>query len=183
MARCATVHTHSENRILCQRTSNHRDTEVTGNKDGVVCGSGQASQPRSLLVCSHLGLLTLAVVPAVPGLGNQQRDEVALLEAQQSAVVAGRVGENGLDPHAAITFEASCHGARTWQRLVFSCRDNGCVRERLFASDGAGIQEFTTVRDQWKPPPPSSPSAADGALVSSHHAAVPINMHYMLAHA
>ena len=83
-----------------------------------------------LLLRSHLGLLTLAIVPAVTGLGNQQRDEVALLEAQQSAVVDGRVGENGLDPHAAVAFEASCHGARTWQRLVLSCRDNGCVRER-----------------------------------------------------
>lgn len=72
---------------------------------------------------SHLGLLALAIVPAVSGLGHQQGDEVALLEAQQGAVVPGRVGENGLDPHAAVALQASGHGARARQGLVLGCQE------------------------------------------------------------
>lgn len=39
-------------------------------------------------------ILQLAVHPAVPLLGDEQRDDVSLLEADQCAVVAGSVGED-----------------------------------------------------------------------------------------
>lgn len=80
---------------------------------------------------SHLRFLTLAVVPAVPGLGHQQGDEVALLEAQQRAVVTSGVGEDGLDPSAAVALQAGRHGAGARQRLVLGCGPRGRVRGAL----------------------------------------------------
>lgn len=59
----------------------------------------------------HPGLLVLPVVPAVPGLWHQQGDDVVLREAEQGAVVAGRVGEDGLDSSPTVPFQACCHGA------------------------------------------------------------------------
>lgn len=64
----------------------------------------------------HPGLLVLPVVPAVPGLRHQQGDDVVLGEAEQGAVVAGRVGEDGLDSSPAVLFQARCHGAGPGQR-------------------------------------------------------------------
>lgn len=46
--------------------------------------------PHSLSV-----LLQLAVHPAVSLIGDEQHDDVALVEAEQRVVVAGRVGEDG----------------------------------------------------------------------------------------
>lgn len=40
-------------------------------------------------------LLQLAVHPAVPLVGDEQRNDVALVEAEQRVVVAGGVGEDG----------------------------------------------------------------------------------------
>lgn len=40
-------------------------------------------------------LLQLAVHPAVPLVGDEQHDDVALVEAEQRVVVAGRVREDG----------------------------------------------------------------------------------------
>lgn len=58
----------------------------------------------------HLVLLVLAVVPAVASLGYQQRDDVTFREAEQRAVVAGRVREDGLDARAAVLLQPRRHG-------------------------------------------------------------------------
>ena len=65
---------------------------------------------------SHPRLLVLAVVPPVAGLGDQQGDDVALTEAEQGAVVSGRVGEDGLDAGSAVPLQPSRHGAGPGQR-------------------------------------------------------------------
>ena len=68
---------------------------------------------------SHFCLLTLSVMPAVPGLWHQQRDQVTFLEAQEGAVISGSVRENGLHPRPAVPLEPCGHGAGARQRLVF----------------------------------------------------------------
>lgn len=50
-------------------------------------------------------------MPPVPGLGHQQGDHVVLREAEQGAVVAGCVREDGLDSGSAVPLQARCHGA------------------------------------------------------------------------
>lgn len=60
---------------------------------------------------SHLVLFVLAVVPAVTSLRHQQGDDVALGEAQQRAVIAGGVREDGLHAGAAVLLQARRHGA------------------------------------------------------------------------
>lgn len=77
--------------------------------------SSSRGQPRH----SHFCFLALSVMPAVPGLRHQQRDEVTLLEAQEGAVISGSVRENGLHPRPAVPLEPCGHGAGAWQRLVF----------------------------------------------------------------
>lgn len=64
----------------------------------------------------HPGLLVLAVVPPVPGLWHQQGDDVVLREAEQRAVVAGSMGEDGLDSSPTVSLQACCHGAGPGQR-------------------------------------------------------------------
>lgn len=65
---------------------------------------------------SHLGLLVLSVVPAVAGLGDQQGDDIVLGEAEQRAVVAGCMGEDGLNPSPPVPFQSCSHGAGPGQR-------------------------------------------------------------------
>lgn len=65
---------------------------------------------------SHPGLLILSVVPAIPGLGDQQGYHIALREAEQGAVVPGCVGEDGLDPSPPVSLQPGCHGAGPGQR-------------------------------------------------------------------
>src|SRR4029434_943166 len=56
-------------------------------------------------------LLQLSVEPAIPLLRDEQRDDVALVEAEQGAVVAGRVGEDGTHPRPpGHVVEARGHG-------------------------------------------------------------------------
>lgn len=64
----------------------------------------------------HPGLLVLPVVPAVPGLWHQQGDDVVLREAEQGAVVAGCMGEDGLDASPTVPLQACCHRAGPGQR-------------------------------------------------------------------
>lgn len=71
---------------------------------------------------SHAVLLILAVVPPVACLGHQQRDDVALTEAQQGAVVSGRVGEDRLHSGPTVPLQTSRHGAGPWQRTSLSLR-------------------------------------------------------------
>lgn len=80
---------------------------------------------------SHFCFLALSVMPAVPGLRHQQRDEVTLLEAQEGAVISGSVRENGLHPRPAVPLEPCGHGAGARQRLVFGwweTETNECPR-------------------------------------------------------
>lgn len=64
---------------------------------------------------SHPALLVLAVVPAVAGLRNQQGDDVALGEAEQRAVIARCVREDGLDPGSSVPLQTCSHGAGAGQ--------------------------------------------------------------------
>ena len=68
----------------------------------------------------HPVLLVLAVVPAVPGLWHQQGDDVALGEAEQGGVIAGRVREDGLHPRAPVPLQPGRHGAGPGQRACLS---------------------------------------------------------------
>lgn len=49
-------------------------------------------------------------MPAVAGLGHQQGDDVSLGEAQQRAVVACGVGEDGLDAGTPVLLQTCSHG-------------------------------------------------------------------------
>lgn len=58
----------------------------------------------------HLVLFVLSIVPAVTGFRHEQGDDVSLGEAQQCAVVACSVGEDGLDAGAAVLLQPCSHG-------------------------------------------------------------------------
>lgn len=59
-------------------------------------------------------------MPAVTRLRHQQGDDVALGEAEQRAVVAGGVREDGLHAGAAVLLQAGRHGAGPGQGPRFS---------------------------------------------------------------
>lgn len=77
-------------------------------------------------VCSHSlpVLLQLSVHPAVPLVGDEQHDDVSLVEAEQRVVVAGRVGEDGAHArplHDVV--EARGHRHRPGQVVVLAVHE------------------------------------------------------------
>lgn len=65
---------------------------------------------------SHPRLFVLSIVPAIPGLRDQQGYHIVLREAEQCAVVTGCMGEDGLDTSPPIFLQSCCHGAGPRQR-------------------------------------------------------------------
>ena len=66
---------------------------------------------------AHAVFLILSVVPAVAGLWHQQGDDVALAEAEQGAVVPGRMRVDGLHTGPTLALQPSGHGTRPGQCL------------------------------------------------------------------
>lgn len=101
----------------------------TGHNQSQGFSSLKAESDQNREVISHPGLLVLPVVPAVPGLRHQQGDDVVLGEAEQSAVVSGRVGEDGLHSGPPVPLQARRHGAGPGQRAGLRWGTGSPVRD------------------------------------------------------
>lgn len=69
----------------------------------------------------HLVLFVLSIVPAVTGFRHEQGDDVSLGEAQQRAVVACSMGEDGLDAGAPVLLQTCGHGTGPGQGPCLPC--------------------------------------------------------------